>query len=758
MAAERRQHQKLGIGDIEIDTGRREIRRGAEVLNLPKLSYRMLLVLAEAAPSVVTQDELVERVWNGRVVSPETVTQRVKLLRAALGDDAQEPRYVALVRGEGYRLIPEVVARSPAATVQALGATPVRNWAATAGVSFVVALLAAAGFWLFSEPGSRDDAADAPGLIRPVRPDSVAVLPFENASLDPEDAYLSDGIASTLIDQLSHVEELSITARTSSVVFRERGLDAMSIASRLGVETLIEGSLERDGERFTITAAIVDGATGFRTWSERFEGDRDALPVLQRRIAAAVIARLVPDYEGRAASRGSASLDPTAYDLMLLARARYEDVRDQPIVDYVKLDEAIGLFRQLTELEPDSALAWSRLAAALLYRGDVLGAAGPINRAISIDPDSAEAHYTLGLYKWLRYEDGTGQAYERAVNLKPNYADAQEAYAKYIWHQLVSDVPEQHFLRALEFDSQRLTRYADLATFYAMSGRRAKARQTARLIAERFEGAAAWMAIARTFELVGDVDEAIGWALRAHEAEPGRAETAWMVAELYARIGDFETARRYEPGPAFNLLYWERRYDEMIALGDELIFDHPGQPQIWYGMGRAFAATGRYDRAVDYLRRQNVPARAMSENRRANDEEALVTLADALNSRGDTARAHELAGWFRPYLETMLATGGDGSWWPHLYLACVDSILGNEVKALAGLGRMRDTHGLPWYPLLVDAPCFRALADRPAYRDAVRAVEEKMNALRAALPATLARLDRDWASGESPAAAIRTSD
>jgi len=755
MAAERRQDQRLAIGDVEIDTGRREVRRGSEIVRLPKLSYRMLVVLAEAAPAVVTQDELIERVWIGRVVSPETVTQRVKLLRAALGDDAHKPRYVALVRGEGYRLVPEVVARGPAAAVQALGAAPVRNWTATAGVSFVVALLAAAGFWLLSEPGPRGHAADGPGIIRPVRPNSVAVLPFENVSLDPVDAYLSDGMASTLIDQLSHVSGLNVTARTSSVVFRERGLDTPAIASRLGVETLVEGSLERDGETFTITAAIVDGASGFRTWSESFEGDRDALPVLQRQIAAAIIAELVPDYEGRAASRGSASLDPTAYDLVLLARARYEDVRDQPIVDYAKLDEAIGLFRQLTELESDSAQAWSRLAAALLYRGDVLGAAGPINRAISIDPDSAEAHYTLGLYKWLRYEDGTGQAYERAVTLKPNYPDAQEAYAKYVWHQLVSDVPEQHFLRALELDSQRLTRYADLATFYGMSGRREQARQTARLIAERFEGAPAWMAIARTFELVGDVDEAIGWALRAHEAEPARAETAWMVAEFYARIGDFETARRYEPGPAFNLLYWERRYDEMIELGDELIFDHPGQPQIWYGMGRAFAATGRYDRAIDYLRRQNVPARAMSENRRANDEEALVTLADSLKSRGDASRARELAGWFKPYLRTMLSTGGDGAWWPHLYLGCVESILGNEAAALASLERMQDAHGLPWYPLLVDAPCFRTLAERPVYRDAVRGLEQKMEALRAA---TLARLDRAWESGESPAAAIRTSD
>ncbi|MDZ7769245.1 MAG: hypothetical protein U5K38_09275 [Woeseiaceae bacterium] len=351
-----------------------------------------------------------------------------------------------------------------------------RRGVATIAIPFVVALAAAASAFLLWPPAQRDAETGITGIERPIRPNSVAVLPFENVNLNPDDAYVSDGMASTLIDQLSHVDDLNVIARTSSVVFRDRNVDTPTIASRLGVESLVEGSLEREDDIFRVSVAIVDGESGFRTWSEAFEGDRLALPVLQREIAAAIIAQLAPGYEGQAASRGSQQLDPTAYDLMLLARARYEDVRDQPIVDHEKLDEAIRMYRQLTELTPDSAQAWSRLAAALLYKGDTLGAAGPINRAIAIDPDSAEAHYALGLSRWLRYEEGTGEAYDRAVSLKPNYADAQEVLAKYIWHQLVSDVPEQHFLRALEFDAQRLTRYADLATYYGMSGRYAEAR------------------------------------------------------------------------------------------------------------------------------------------------------------------------------------------------------------------------------------------------------------------------------------------
>ncbi|MEQ9561506.1 MAG: hypothetical protein RLN69_03220, partial [Woeseiaceae bacterium] len=212
------------------------------------------------------------------------------------------------------------------------------------------------------------------------------------------------------------------------------------------------------------------------------------------------------------------------------------------------------------------------------------------------------------------------------------------------------------------------------------------------------------------------------------------------------------------PGPVFNLLYWEQRYDELIELGDELIFDYPGQSQIWYGMGHAFAATGRYDDAINYLLRQNVPARAMSENRRANDEEALVSLAGALKAVGDIEQARELAGWFRPYLVTMLTTGGENAWWPHLYLACVDSILDDPELALASLERMQSTHGMPWYPLLADAPCFRELAENPVYVETLRSVDEKKATLRARLPKTLARLEEAWKTGASPALAIRTGE
>src|SRR5690554_4980191 len=116
------------LADLTLDTGPRGVTRAGEPIELPKLTYALLVALVEAAPNVLTLDELVRRVWGGRHTSPETVTQRVKLLRDALGDDAERPRYVGLVRGQGYRLLPPV--RRIAAQQEEPATTPAPSAAA----------------------------------------------------------------------------------------------------------------------------------------------------------------------------------------------------------------------------------------------------------------------------------------------------------------------------------------------------------------------------------------------------------------------------------------------------------------------------------------------------------------------------------------------------------------------------------------------------------------------------------------------------
>jgi TolB-like protein/DNA-binding winged helix-turn-helix (wHTH) protein/Tfp pilus assembly protein PilF len=812
--------RRLLVGDLVVDAGRHEVYRQSEKIDLPRLSYRLLLALVEASPRVVSQDELIERVWAGRITTPETITQRIKLLRKALGDDASSPRYIGLVRGEGYRLLVDVEELPPEDAGPAGGlVTELKRrrvpqvalvyaaaaWGVTEVVAFLldalpvfpewskplVAILFIVGFpvtmllaWRFDiGPGGirRTEAATREGrlvialalvlmvgatgglfyLIYPsvVSPEldrlelraggaeapenTIAVLQLELASEDQGDLYISDGFGDALRERLGRLGGLQVAARSSSAVFAERPAEATEIADRLGVNKLIEGTVQRNGNALNVSIYIIDGETGFQVWSDTWERTMADLSAVQQDIAEQVVAQLLP---GRDASLGfgdPASLDANATELLWLADRNYREVRDQSIVDVSKLMRAIELYRRATIADPESAIAYSRLAAAFLYLGDVDSAEEPISRAKAIDPDISEVQLTQGLYYWLRYKPGSGEAFRRAVELNPNNADALEAYAKWIWHQLDADTPEDLYLRALELDPMSIARFADLATFYGMSGRRDEARAVVQSILDRFDGPNAYQIIARILELTGDLDEAIGWALRARKLDPDNEAPSWQLAELYARIGDFEAAAEYEPEPTFGLLYWERRYEEMIDLGDELVLEHPNQVQLWYGLGRAYNAMGRFDETIWVLTSHDIPERALSENRRANDEEALLSLADAYKETGKVEEATRLAAWMKPKMQRVIETGSNDFWWGHLYLACAHSILDEDDAALDELERVAESIGMPWYPILMDAPCLRKFADEPRYRAVVDVIEDRKRQLRQRLPATLRAFAND---------------
>ena len=800
---------RLLVGDLLLDPGRRRVSRGDDVLDLPKLSFQLFLALVEAAPNVLSAEELTERVWPGRIVSPETVTQRIKLVRQALGDDANAPRYIGLVRGEGYRLLVDIEALPPEHSglarnlVAELGRRRVLlvaliyaaiAWSIMEVLSFLldalpvfpgwsktlVAIVFIVGFpltmflaWRFDigpRGIRRTQAASTEGrvtiaaamllligataglfsLIYPrvleqaqldgqvAAPNSIAVLPFANDSGNPDDLYLSDGLGDELRDQLGSVAGLRVAARSSSVIFRDQPVDAQEIASRLGVEKLIEGAVSRQRNQLIIRIHIIDGASGFQTWSQSFVRASTDMLAIQQEIARAVVTQLLPE-RGDPQFKPPATQVASANELMWTAGYYYHQVREQPIVDLEALLKSIDLYRRATVADPNSALAHSRLGAALLYLGDVEAAEKPIFRALAINPDISEVQYTLGLYKWMRFLPGTGDAQRRALELNPNNPYALEAYGKWIWHQMITDEAEPFFRRALEIDPMSLSRYADLGNFYGMAGKRDKARAVAAEIPRRFSDSNAYMVVARVLELSGDIDEAIAWALRAHKLDPDKPEVGWMIAELYAQIGDFEAAHAFEDERAFSILYWERRYEEVIEFGEELVLEQPNQPQIWYALARAYAATGRYEQVIHVLRRQGLPERVYSENRRANAEEALVTLADALKEIGDIETAREYAEWFIPLLEQIRDTGAQDAWWPYLYSACMQSILDQDDAALTLLERIPGTAGLPWFPVLVDEPCFRKYSSEPRYLAVVQAIEGRKRLLRDRLPDTLAR-------------------
>lgn len=802
------------VGDLVLDAGRHQVSRGDKPLELTRLSYRLLSALVEAAPNVLSHDELVDRVWDGSVVSPETVTQRVKLLRQALGDDAASPQYIRVVRGTGYALVPDVEKLPPADSSVAGGLVSELSrrrvlqaalvyaavaWSITEVLSFLiesipvfpawaktlVAIIFVVGFpvamflaWRFdiglhglrrtvsaSRTGKLTIAAALallvgatagifylvyPSVVEDARrgtseyttlvPDSVAVLPFANQSAEGEDLYLSNGVSDDLRDQLGKMSSLHVAARSSSVSFGTDTTDALTIAERLRVSKLVEGRWWREGDTIKINVHIIDGATGFSDWSADYTSASSDLLGIQRRLTNEVAAQLLPDLDTSEHAYNPATLNASANELMLLARHYFQQVEDSSVVDLATLMKAIDLYEQATVLDPESAEAHARLGAALLYLGDVENAEEPIFEALTLDPTLSEAHDTLGLLYWMRYEPGAGEEHWRAIELNGNNAEALGNYGKWLWHQQETDGVIPYFRRALELDPMSLERYLDLGHLYGISNKRDEALAVAEQIRDRFDGGESMMALARIHELTGDLDYAIAWALAALEHEPDDPLKPMLVAELYARIGMFDEADQYEEiATAFNLLYWKRDYERLIDVGEERVLDQPNQVQIWYGLGRAYTATGRYDQAIRTLHSQNLPHNALVDSRRANGLEALTTLADALKESGSIELAQEYAAQLQPHFARLSDTGAGDAWWPNLYEACSLSILDQDDAAIVALERVNRSDGLLWYPQLLDAPCFRKFKDDDTYQSVVKNYEDRLAGLRARLPATLER-------------------
>ena len=235
------------VGDLVIDLGQQRVTRNRSDIALPSLSFDLLVTLARAAPNLVTFDQLTARVWPHLVITPETISQRVKLVRDALGDDPHAPRYIAGIRGRGYRMV---------AAVKPL---PVESQ--------------------IQPPGHDETAVTA---FNPPA-NSIAVLPFVNMSGDATQEYFSDGLAEELLNALTRINDLRVAARTSSFSFKGKDTDIGTVARKLNVGAVLEGSVRRSGHTVRITTQLNDAATGFHIWSESYDRDLGDMLQLQTR-------------------------------------------------------------------------------------------------------------------------------------------------------------------------------------------------------------------------------------------------------------------------------------------------------------------------------------------------------------------------------------------------------------------------------------------------------------------------------------------
>jgi TolB-like protein/DNA-binding winged helix-turn-helix (wHTH) protein/Flp pilus assembly protein TadD len=446
------------IADLAIDVGRRSVRRGDSDIHLSRLSFDVLRTLLDAAPNVVSNDELTRTVWKGVVVGPESVTQRIKLLRDALGDDPDAPRYIVGLRGQGYRILPPVAVESEIVKATASepsdsfkgGTTRLRlvgivlaaTTLAVAVAYFAVDQLLIPKHGEVSETTSHAKAASGPAAVPAMTPfapppHSIAVLPFLNMSGDAKQDYFSDGLTEELLNDLSRIKELQVASRTSSFSFKGKDADIGTIARKLNVGAVLEGSVRRAAGKIRVTAQLNDAVTGFHLWSQTYDRDLGDVLKLQSEIATTVARALKVTLLNDDASKieVGGTRNAAAFDAYLRASNAYWNRRDDK-----DRQTAISEYTEAIRLDPGYAMAYAArsiaefaAAAAAAVPGDLLDRARTdAHRAIALAPAMGEGHIALaGVYVMQLQFAAASEEYERALALAPGNARVLRNYGAF---------------------------------------------------------------------------------------------------------------------------------------------------------------------------------------------------------------------------------------------------------------------------------------------------------------------------------------
>jgi TolB-like protein/DNA-binding winged helix-turn-helix (wHTH) protein len=512
------------FGPFVLDPGERMLRHGAARMELPPRAFDTLLALVENTGRLLEKDVLMRTVWGDTVVEENNLSQVVYLLRKALRDGEDGARFIETVPKRGYRFVAEVREFEPeegngenrngvtsigpssssslsafrsSVTASAAGTassgpeadfplasngsanghgTPVSNSGSKRGwmqgalggltLVMVVALLQGAGWKprLFGE--------SAPGPIR-----SVAVLPLQNLSNDPNQEYFVDGMTDELITDLAQIRELKVVSKTSIMQYKGTRTPLPQIGRELGVDAVVEGSVLRSGDRVRITAQLIRTATDRHIWAEAYDGDLKDVLSLQSRVAEAITSQvklnLTAEESGRL--RRTRAVNPEAYDLYLRGRYAWNQRNLEGF------HKAIQYFNQAIEKDSNFALAYSGLADSytlLTLYGEVSPsmseAKAAAEKAIQLDDTVAEAHTSLAAVKVLHDWDwqGAEQEFHRALELNPNSAQAHHWYGNLLLgpegrHE--EAIAELH--RAQELDPLSLIINADTGFAYYLAGR-----------------------------------------------------------------------------------------------------------------------------------------------------------------------------------------------------------------------------------------------------------------------------------------------
>jgi TolB-like protein/DNA-binding winged helix-turn-helix (wHTH) protein/Tfp pilus assembly protein PilF len=429
----------IQFGDYEVDLNSGELRKHGIRIRLQVQPFQVLQILLEHPCQAVTREELQKRIWpvDTFVDFDHGLNNAVKKLRAALGDDAGEPRYIETLARRGYRFIGTVTNGSgatpttditiPAQLPQTSApATPRKRfvWGYVLGAGVIAAVVSVAGF---NVGGTRDRLL---GKSAAPRIRSLAVLPLQSLSGDPNQEYFSDGMTDALITDLAQLGSLKIISRTSVMHYKNTDKTLPEIARELNVDGIIEGTVQRSGDRVRITAQLIQLPEDKHLWANSYERDmRDAL-ALERDLAQEIVERVHGQIGGESQKplRRSGPANSKALDAYL--RGNYYLARGVLSISDDQKRVAAQYFQQAIDADSGFSPAYIGLANAhddlqLATSDDIAIKKRAAERALALDPNSSEPWGILGKMKWHDLDwAGAEQDYRRAVALNPNRASS----------------------------------------------------------------------------------------------------------------------------------------------------------------------------------------------------------------------------------------------------------------------------------------------------------------------------------------------
>lgn len=616
------------FGDVEVEpTAHRLARRGSDVAIEPK-AYAVLVALLDQPGKAFERDELLDRVWGHRHVTPGVLNRVVAQLRKALGDDAEHPRYIQTLHSLGYRFIAEVqrvpagapapvpIATTPAEPVHPLPPSrPARDARRRrVGYALVAALFATAviGVAWWQRPVDRP----AP---------SVAVLPFTSLSDDAKDAYFAEGLAEEMRSALAGVYGLKVAASVAATV-RDGASDARALGRKLGVASILEGSVRRQGTRLRISARLSDTSNGFTLWSRTYDRELADVFETQSRIADDVVQSLlgvIPGEREALAKRLTPTRNVAAFDdylqgLHVLREANASGVADR----------AIGLFDAALQKDSGVARAQAGICQAQIRTFENAHSVDAYDnariacqRALTMDASLSEVALALGDLYRVQGEADKALATYRSVASPALRAQAEVGQAKVYASRHERDLVAEHFRAAVAASPHDAFVRSEIGYQHYLDGEVAAAIASFReAVALKPDDAGLWGTLGALCMEAGDNVEAARALQRSVDLEP--------TYESLSNLGLI----KYQSG----------EYAAAAALHRKAAGINPLDYMVWANLGMALRADPAATASADAAYREAAVRAERYLEAKPDDLRAVASLALYKAELGDASKAREL--------------------------------------------------------------------------------------------------------------------